>query len=515
MRRNRRGRGAAPLRADGDGRSVPAHGSAVPRVLIIGTGFGGLGTAVRLRQEGVEEITLLERAGAVGGTWRDNTYPGAACDIPAHLYSFSFALKSDWSTVYPQQEEIRGYLEDLTDKHGLREHIRFGAEVVRADFDRSRSVWCVATADGRSFEAEVLVAAPGPLSDPRIPDLPGRDGFRGTQFHSARWDHDVDLDGRRVGVIGTGASSIQFVPHLADRAGWITVFQRSAPWIIPRLDREYSGAAKTALRVVPGLKHLYRALIYAQKEMRFAGFGTDSRTMRVAQTYALWNMRRDVDDPELREKLTPDYSMGCKRVLISSDYYPALTREHVEVVTAPIDRVTPTGIALADGREVPLDVLIWGTGFDVRNPMGSVEVRGLGGRRLAEAWEPHPVAYHGTTVPGFPNLFLVLGPNTGLGHNSMIYMMESQYDHILGAIRRLSEPDVAYIDVTAAALERFVDEVNRRNDGLVWSSGCSSWYLDDGYNFALWPGWTFEYRRRTRELEAADYRVVRTAPAAT
>jgi cation diffusion facilitator CzcD-associated flavoprotein CzcO len=511
--------GAEPMLGDGgpgdgglgDGQDGARRGGHAPRVLIIGTGFGGLGAAVRLREVGVEEITLLERADAIGGTWRDNTYPGAACDIPAHLYSFSFALKSDWSSVYPRQEEIRSYLEDLTDSYGLRPHIRFGAEVIRADFDGSAAVWRVATMDGRTFEAEVLIAAPGPLSEPRIPDIPGRDTFRGTQFHSARWEHDVDLAGRRVGVIGTGASSIQFVPHLADRAGRVSVFQRSAPWIIPRLDREYSDAAKTAFRVVPGLQRLYRALIYAQKEVRFAGFRARSRAMRIAQAYALWNMRRDIEDPGLRAKLAPDYSMGCKRVLISSDYYPALARRNVEVVTEPIERITPAGIALGDGREVPLDILIWGTGFDVRNPVGRMEVRGLGGRDLTDAWDPHPVAYHGTTVPGFPNLFLVLGPNTGLGHNSMIYMMESQYDHILAAVRRLSDPEVAYVDVTEQALERFIGEVNRRNDGLVWSSGCRSWYLDDdGYNFALWPGWTFEYRRRVRDLDEADYRVVRT-----
>ncbi len=478
-----------------------------PRVVIIGSGFGGLGAAIRLREAGYGDLVILERAQAVGGTWRDNHYPGAACDIPAHLYSFSFELKPDWSTVYPRQPEIRDYLEQVTDRYGLRPHLRFGAEVTAADFDRDRAVWEVATADGRTFEGEVLIAAPGPLSDPRVPDIPGRDEFAGTQFHSARWDHDADLTGRRVGVVGTGASSIQFVPHLADTAGRLAVFQRSAPWIIPRLDGEYPGWLQTLFDRVPGLQRLYRGYIYWQKELRFAGFSRDSRAMRLMQGYARWHMRRQVDDPDLRERLEPDYAMGCKRILISSDYYPALDRPHVSLETAGIERVTGDGIALRDGRHIALDVIVWGTGFEVADPLGDVRIRGLGGRRLDAAWDPVPQAHHGTTVPGFPNLFLVLGPNTGLGHNSMIYMMESQYNYIVDALDHLAASDAAWLDVREDALEEFTEEVTARNQDLVWATGCRSWYLSDGgYNFALWPGWTFEYRRRTRSLDPDSYR---------
>ncbi len=481
----------------------------MPRVVIIGSGFAGLGAAIKLKEAGVHDLVILERAEAVGGTWRDNTYPGAACDIPAHLYSFSFAPKSDWSTVYPRQEEIRAYLEDVTDRFGLRPHLRFHTDVSEARFDDARAVWEVISSDGRRFEGEVLVAAVGPLSDPKWPDVPGREDFRGTQFHSSRWDHEADLAGKRIGVVGTGASSIQFVPRLAHEAGELAVFQRSAPWIIPRLDREYSDPVKSAFRKVPGLRALYRWLIYLQKELRFAGFEADSRGMRLAEWYARAHMRRQVDDPELREKLTPDYRMGCKRILISSDYYPALTRDDVTVETTAIERVTPDGMRLRDEREVELDVIVWGTGFKVSDPLGAMQIRGLDGRTLHEAWNPYPVAHKGTTVPGFPNLFFLLGPNTGLGHNSMIFMMESQFNYLLDAVDRLRDPEIAYLDVREEALQAFRREVERRNDDLVWSAGCRSWYLtEDGYNFSLWPGWTFEYRRRTRELDTDNYRFV-------
>jgi cation diffusion facilitator CzcD-associated flavoprotein CzcO len=480
-----------------------------PRVAIIGSGFGGLGMAIKLQQAGVDDLCILERAGSVGGTWRDNTYPGAACDIPAHLYSYSFAPSAEWSTVYPRQPEVRAYLERLTDEYGLRRYLHVNTEVVEAEFVEAEAVWHLATADGRAFTADALVAAVGPLSDPRIPNIPGREDFAGEMFHSARWDHDVDLAGKRVGVLGTGASSVQLVPHVADQAGELKVFQRSAPWIVPRLDRTYSPAVRKALRSVPGLRALYRRAIYWQKEARFIGFDRDSRAMRVMQRAALAHMRRSVKERGLREKLTPDYAMGCKRILVSSDYYPAVARDHVEVVTDPIDHMTPGGIRTASGRQIDLDVVVWATGFAVDDPLGSLRVTGLGGRDLGQHWGSRPAAHLGTTVPGFPNAFLVLGPNTGLAHNSMVYMMESQYDYIVDAIRRLRRPEVAYLDVRADALEGFQSEVSQRNDGLVWASGCSSWYLSaDGHNFTLWPGYTFEYRKRTQAFDAECYRVV-------
>ncbi|MBW3562875.1 MAG: NAD(P)/FAD-dependent oxidoreductase [Actinobacteria bacterium] len=479
------------------------------RAVIIGSGFAGLGAAIRLKEAGCDDLVILERDASVGGTWRDNTYPGAACDIPAHLYSFSFAPKADWSTVYPRQPEIRSYLERMTDRFGLRKHLRFHAEVTRARFDEPRARWEISTSDGRTFEGEALILAVGPLSDPKLPDIPGRGDFAGPSFHSAEWDHDVDLTGKRVGVIGTGASAIQFVPRVAEDAARLTVFQRSAPWIIPRIDRSYSDVEKAAFRWVPGLRRLYRWLIYLQKEARFIGFASQGRLMHLAERFARRHMENQVSDPALRRKLTPDYRMGCKRILISSDYYPALSQDHVDVETTGIDRITSDGVRLQDGRDIALDVVIWGTGFDVADPLGPMSVQGLDGRELREVWSPYPIAHKGTTVPGFPNLFFLLGPNTGLGHNSMIYMMESQFNYLVDAIRRIGDPEVAYLDVRDDALEGFTREVSERNAQTVWSTGCRSWYLtDDGYNFSLWPGYTFEYRRRTRELDEDRYRIV-------
>jgi cation diffusion facilitator CzcD-associated flavoprotein CzcO len=475
-------------------------------VVIIGSGFGGIGAAITLLAAGVRDVVLLERAGAVGGTWRDNTYPDAACDIPAHLYSFSFAPKPDWSTVYPQQPEIRAYLEQVVDDFGLRPRIRFHAEVTEARFDEDAARWTVTTTDGRTFVGDALVAAPGPLSNPTVPPFEGRDDFVGPQFHSARWRHDLDVTGLRVGVVGTGASSIQFVPWLADHASSVTVFQRSAPWVIPRLDRTFTRGEKAAFRHVPGLRALYRWLVYWQKEIRFVGFPTGSPGMKAMEAYSRWHMQRAVTDPALRAKLRPDYAMGCKRILISNDYYPALARDHVDVVTDPIDRVTPSGILLRDGTEHELDALVWATGFAVAEPLGRMRLVGRDDQELSETWRKRPRAHLGTTVPGFPNFFMVLGPNTGLAHNSMIYIMESQFAYIADAVTRLAAPDVAAFEVRDDTLNRFEEEMTERSEGLVWTSGCHSWYVgDDGTNFALWPGFTFEYRKRTSTFDEDAY----------
>lgn len=478
------------------------------QVVIIGSGFAGLGAAIKLREAGVRDVVILERGEHIGGTWRDNHYPGAACDIPAHLYSFSFAPKADWSTHYPRQPEIRAYLEQLTDDHGLRELIRFGTTVTSAVFDEDAAIWTVSDSSGRSWQASAVINASGWLSDPSYPPITGRERFGGAQFHSVDWDHDVELAGKRVGVVGTGASAVQFVPHLADRAAELTVFQRSAPWIMPRADRHYSRLEKWLFRNVPGLRALYRALIYWQKELRFVGFRKDSLGMRLAAIIARWNLRRHVDDPEKRAKLTPDYEMGCKRILIHNDFYRAVAHDHVAIETTAIEAITPDGVRLSDGREVGLDVLVWGTGFAVREPLSELEIIGLGGRSLADEWAPHPYAHRGTTVPGFPNLFLMTGPNTGLGHNSMVHIMESQYPYIVAAIRHVLEGGVAYLHPRRDATEAQQRELELRHSSLVWSSGCQSWYLtEDGYNASLWPGFTFEYRRRMADLDLAEFHV--------
>jgi cation diffusion facilitator CzcD-associated flavoprotein CzcO len=485
-------------------------GETALRVAIIGAGFGGIGAAARLRAAGFDDIVIFERGPSVGGTWRDNTYPGVACDIPAHLYSYSFAPKADWSTAYPRQPEIKAYLENTLERLDLARHLRLNTEVVEAAFDEPTARWRLRTRDGQEEVADVVIGALGPLRDPTTPPFDGRETFRGVQMHTAAWDHDVDLSGLRVGVIGTGSSGVQVVPPLADRAESLTLFQRSAPWVIPLLDRTYSALEIWLFEHVPPLRWLYRKLLYLQKEWRFAGFKENSLAMRTMERYALWNMRRTIRDPKLRRKLTPDYRMGCKRIILSNDFYPALTRDHVDVVTDEIRRITPDGIETRAGDHLDLDAIVYATGFRVSDPLGTTSVIGIDGRDLKERWGNRPVAYLGTTVPGFPNLFLVLGPNTGLGHNSMVFVMESQFNYIVGALERLRGPEIAYLDVREEVLEAFRREINERNDQTVWASGCTSWYLgEDGYNFTLWPGYTVEFWRRTRTFDPDAYRAVR------
>lgn len=490
--------------------TAPAHRvpTATSDVVIVGSGFSGLGAAIQLARAGIDDVVILERGDRLGGTWRDNHYPGAACDIPAHLYSFSFAPKADWTTHYPRQPEIQAYLEQLAADHDLGRRVVLDTPVASMAYDDDTATWTVTATDGRAWRARTVVNATGALSDPAYPDVPGRERFAGAQFHSADWDHDVDLDGVRVGVVGTGASSIQFVPHLAERAAHLTVFQRSAAWVIPRIDRRYTRLERWAFRHVPGLRALYRTLIYWQKELRFLGFRKGSVGMRLMERLARWHLRRSVADPAKRAVLTPDYEMGCKRILISDDYYRAMGRDDVTVETAGIAEVVPDGVVLRDGRRVALDVLVWGTGFAVADPLGGMEVTGRGGRSLREVWDPHPFAYLGTTVPGFPNLFLMTGPNTGLGHNSMVHVMESQYPYVVAAIRRVATGEVAALEPRADVTEAYQRELVERHAGLVWASGCRSWYLgEDGHNFTLWPGFTFELRRRLRNLRLDDLRV--------
>lgn len=491
--------------------SLPPRAGAVEHVdvIIVGSGFAGLGMAIALQRRGGERFVVLERADAIGGTWRDNHYPGCACDVPSFLYSFSFAPNvggSGWSRVYAPQAEIRAYLEGLVDTHQLRPHVRFGAELTQARWDAAAARWVVTTADGRTFVGGALVLALGGLSRPAMPTIPGLDDFEGTRFHSAAWDHAAPLDGRRVGVIGTGASAIQFVPPVAERAGQLTVFQRSAPWILPKSDRPFSPLERRALAGLPGAAAAYRAWIYGTQELRALAFTEGAWMMRLGRAMALRHLHAQVRDPALRAKLTPDYAMGCKRVLISNDYYPALTRPNVHVETGAIARVVPRGVETRDGRLHPLDVLILGTGFAVHDYVGRADVRGVGGASLAETWRRGAEAYLGTTVPGFPNLFVLVGPNTGLAHTSMVFMIESQIGYVLGALAHRRRAGVAALDLRPEVSRRYNDAIAARLDGRVWSSGCSTWYRDaSGRNSTLWPGFTFEFRARTAHFDAASY----------
>jgi cation diffusion facilitator CzcD-associated flavoprotein CzcO len=471
-------------------------------VVIVGAGFGGIGLAIRLRRAGVRDVTVLEKAAELGGTWRDNVYPGAACDIPSNLYSFSFERGRDWSRRFPLQEEILGYLRHCAAKYGIEP--RFGAEVEEATFEEERGLWRVRTTAGEEYTARALVTACGQLNRPAYPGFPN--AFGGTAFHSSRWNHDYDLTGKRVAVIGTGASAIQFVPYLAERAEKVHVFQRTPPYVIDKSDRPYAPWERRALRWVPGLRALSRASTYARLEARGLAFITAPRLMGRVEKVFRRRLAEQVADGRLRSALTPGYVAGCKRILLSDDYYAALSRPGVELVTEPIERLSETGVVTADGREREVDAVVYGTGFRAQAFVAPMRVRGLGGRELNEAWRDGAEAYLGITVSGFPNLFLLYGPNTNLGHNSIVYMLESQFNYVVGCVRALTR--ARYIDVRPDVQNAFNHALQRRFRDTVWASGCQSWYMNaDGRIVNNWPGFTFSYRSATRRPNPRDFRV--------
>ena len=474
-------------------------------IAIIGTGFGGLGTAIRLKQNGLDDFVLLERAGDVGGTWRDNSYPGCACDVESHLYSLSFAPEPEWRYRFSRQPEIWRYLQRIAREFDLLSHIRFHHEVRRAEWDAPARVWRIETAGG-TIAARILIMAAGALSEPSVPDLPGLDRFEGPAFHSARWNHDVDMRGKRVAVVGTGASAVQFVPELQKQVDRLFVFQRTPPWVVPRPDGPIPRWRRGLYRRVPLIQRGVRLLIYLYREVWILVFRHPS-VMARAQRLAMRHLSRSVPDPVLRAKLTPTYVMGCKRVLLSNDYYPALMRKNVAVVTEPIAEVRARSIVTIDGVERSVDALVFGTGFRVTDPPLAPRIRGRFGQTLEEAWAGSPKAHVGTSIAGFPNLFILLGPNTGLGHNSVVYMTEAQIDHVIGALRHMRDHGIEAIEPTAPAQQAFVAGVDRRMRGTVWvAGGCSSWYLDrTGRNSTLWPDSSWSYYRRASRFVAAEY----------
>lgn len=483
-------------------------------VLVVGGGFGGLCMGAQLKRAGIEDFLILEQDEGLGGTWRVNTYPGAACDVPSHLYSFSFAPRAGWSRKYAPQAEILDYVEDCADRFGIRPHVRAGAEVTGAIFDEASGRWRIETRDGRCFSAAAVVLATGGLSRPRMPEIPGLQDFEGPTVHSARWRHDLEFEGKRVGVVGTGASAIQVVPGIVDRVGQLSVFQRTPPWIVPRDDRAFTPIEQAALSRIPGLRWLYRQGLYWTAELYALGFVRFPGILRLASKRGLDHLHRQVADPALREALTPSYTMGCKRILLSDDYYPALASEHVQLVTDPIEAIDASGVRTRDGTHHPLDVLILCTGFQAAEQMAPFVVQGRAGRTLAEAWADGGEAYLGTVVHGFPNLFFLVGPNTGLGHSSMIFIIESQVRFVMEALGALRSQGLAWMDVRADAQERFNSWLQQRMARTVWQQGgCSSWYqTTDGRNTTLWPGFTFDFARRTRRPRLADFELVARTP---
>jgi cation diffusion facilitator CzcD-associated flavoprotein CzcO len=479
------------------------------RVAIIGTGFSGLGMAIRLKREGEHDFVLLERAGEVGGTWYANTYPGCRCDVPSHLYSFSFAPNPNWSSTFSPQPEILEYLLDCTERFGLRPHVRFHTEVTGADWDDELQQWRIETSQGE-LTADVLVSGQGGLSEPAVPSLPGLESFEGTTFHSARWNHEHELEGERVAVIGTGASAIQFVPEIQPRVGRLHVFQRTAPWVMPRPDRRLSSTEHSLYRRLPAAQLAMRAAIYWARES-FVMMFRHPRFGRFVERIALKHLHEQVKDPVLRRKLRPSFAIGCKRILPSDEWYPALVQPNVEVVTEPIREVRPHSIVTSDGTEREVDTIVFGTGFHVTDIAIADRIRGRSGRSLSEAWGGSPQAYLGTTVAGFPNLFLLTGPNTGLGHSSIVFMIESQISYVADALSAMRRRDAAAIEVRQDVQSAYNAELSRMTEGTVWvTGGCSSYYIDrNGHNSTLWPTFTWPYRRRTRRFDEAAYSLLR------
>jgi cation diffusion facilitator CzcD-associated flavoprotein CzcO len=482
------------------------------RVIVVGAGFGGIGMAVALRRAGITDFLVLDAASELGGTWRDNTYPGLACDVPSNLYSFSFR-PGRWSRRFPPREEILGYLRAVAEENGVGPHLRFGCAVASAAFDERRAVWQLTLGDGETLEASAVVSAVGQLGKPALPAIPGRDQFAGPSWHSARWNHDVDVTGQRVAVIGTGASAIQFVPELAKTAGHVDIYQRTAPYILPKNDRPYSPAEQTMFERFPAARKADRLRIFLYGELLTTGFVVSPKLLGGAM--AMWRrqLRTQISDERLRARCVPGYVMGCKRVLFSNDWYPALTRPNVALVTDPIERIAADRVVTAGGTTRPADVIVYGTGFQTLDFLAPMAVTGLGGRELSAAWQQGAEAYLGISVSGFPNFFMLYGPNTNLGGNSIIYMLEGQIGYVLGALRALDANGLRWMDVRPDVQTSFNSWVHAASRTSVWESGCHNWYTTAGRNTNNWPDHTFLYRYRVRRFDLGRY-LVRPEPQA-
>lgn len=481
-------------------------------VAIIGTGFGAMATAVRFQQAGVEDFVLIDRASDVGGVWRDNSYPGAAVDVKSHLYSLSFAPNPDWHNVFAKQPELHDYLRRVSEQFDLRRRLVLDCEVQELRWDAGEHRWELETARGPRTAQHVVVAT-GALAEPVIPDLPGLGAFEGPRFHSARWDHSVDLTGLRVAVIGTGASAIQFVPAIQPTVGHMTVFQRTPPWIMPRHDHAISARTRKLLRAVPLLQRLMRAGIYLQFEWMILAFQHPT-IMRIPERRARKHLQQQVPDPDLRAKLTPNYSLGCKRILLSDDYLPALTQPNVTVNTDGVREIRERSILDSAGVEHEVDAIILGTGFQTHGLPLTDRIHDADGVTMAERWAGRPSAYLGTAVAGFPNCYLMHGPNIGTGHNSVLQMFESQANYIASAVAYTRDHALASVEPTAAAQAEYAADVERMSAGTVWTAGgCQSWYLDEsGRNVNIWPGSTVDFRRRTRRFDPAAHVLRRPSP---
>jgi cation diffusion facilitator CzcD-associated flavoprotein CzcO len=481
------------------------------RIAIIGAGHSGLCMGMQLKRAGIDDFVILEKAATLGGTWRDNTYPGASCDAPSFLYSFSFAQKTDWSRRFAWQAELLGYSVECAVKHGLLPHFRFDAEVTAARFDEARNLWRVELRNGNTVEAQFLVTGMGQLHHPATPAIPGRETFAGAQFHSARWDHSVDLAGKRIAVIGNAASAVQFVPQIAPLASHLTIFQRSANWLLPRKDRLYSPRLQRRMTRWPRLAKLrHDAQWFFFGELQLTPLMKQVRFVQwLATRKALAHLHRQVRDPALRARLVPDFPIGAKRVLFNDDYYPTLNRDNVRLVTDRIERIEPAGVRRASGELVEADVIVFATGFHATDFLAPLVISGAGGRKLSEEWKSGAHAYLGVTVSGFPNLFMLYGPNTNLGHNSILVMIEAQVSYVIDAIRQLDARGLKRLDVRRPVMDEYNAWLKRDLAKSVWAADKQSWYkLADGTITNNWPHSTMRYRRLLRAADLGVYETV-------
>jgi cation diffusion facilitator CzcD-associated flavoprotein CzcO len=479
-------------------------------VLIVGAGFSGLCMGIKLLEAGMKSFLIIEKSADIGGTWWDNRYPGCACDIPSHLYSFSFAPSTEWTRMYPGQPEIHAYLKRCVEKYGLAPYLRLNTCFQEAVWDESAGVWNATGGDGMHIRARVLVSGMGALHVPHYPEITGLDRFKGPAFHSSNWNQSVDLAGKNVAVIGTGASAIQFVPQIAPQVGKLHLFQRTPAWIVPRLDFAFNEKWKRRFRNIPLTRWALRQYIFWRQEIRVLGFLGNQTFRKKVEDISHRHLLRRIKDPKLRAALTPNYQLGCKRVLVSDDFYPALNRSNVELVTEQIAEVREHSIVTRVGVERPVDVLIYGTGFRASEPLIGCRVVGRGGIEIHDAWKERMSAYLGITVTGFPNFFMLLGPNTGLGHNSVVLMIEAQVRYAMKCLKLMKRRNHRVIEVRPESQQRFVEEIYRRMARTVWQSGgCHSWYQDQrtGEITTLWPSSVVAYLRRTRSVSPSDYKL--------
>ncbi|WP_020100606.1 NAD(P)/FAD-dependent oxidoreductase [Mycobacterium sp. 360MFTsu5.1] len=477
-------------------------------VAIIGAGFAGIGAAIRLKDQGITDFEIFERGTRVGGTWRDNTYPGAACDIPSRLYSYSFAPNPDWSHTYSGSNEILGYIDNMVESFGIAPHIRFGHNVTGVEYDEVAGEWTVNFEGREPVQARAVIVASGPLANASFPKIEGIETYEGHKIHSARWDHDYDFAGKKVAVIGTGASGVQIVPELVKVAKSVKVFQRTPGWVIPRINGSTSGWLKRIYKDVPFAEKLARSAWFWGHESVALGVVWDSPFTRVVEALSLANLRLQVKDPWLRRQLTPDFSAGCKRLLMTADYYPALQADNCKLVTWPIARLSPKGIRTVEGIEHQFDAIVFATGFEVSKAGTPFPVIGIDGRELAAEWSRGAYAYRSVAVSGYPNLYFTFGPNSGPGHSSALVYMEAQIDYIVEAISKLLQFGWKSLDVRPEVQARYNEDIQQRLQSTTWNSGCQSWYLtEDGFNATMFPGFATQYVNQLKAVNLHDFKI--------